>query len=573
MEKIIWDRTIDSTEHPIVLYNPSLLVYVYSIMIFRRKNPAKSRDRPLSWTDSTGTMYHYYDNPLGRVCIFILVAECAERLAYYGIMPNLQQYLVDTLGITSNDANTLIEIFNGLIYVTPLVSAAIADTWLGTFSTILVFSCFYIAGLALLALSSLESISQTWMVYVSLFGLLTIGAGGIKSCVNILGGSQYHPEEHVEEITRFFTFFYSAINVGAIVGGIVVPIVQQATGSYFIGYLIPLCSFALAIGVFIIGSPRYIKMEPQGSQVVQVMRVIGSCIKECSPIGRMKESNGGRYSDKFVGETQSLLNLVPLFALTVPFNICYNQMTTVFYTQGTKLSSYFFGVPMTPSLMQNVDPISVIVFSLIVEYFLYNKLRERDMMPSVLVRFFVGCCMGTISVLCAMGLERAIMNSPDPENTISIWWQVPQFCFIAIGEIFLISTSYEVAFTYSPESMKAVGSALNLLFIGAAAFAAGGINAACASWMPSYDPTNPASWQDSHYDYFFILLGGISFVSGIASLLMRPYFDKYVKKPIERNPRSGDEETGTAVPNSMVESPSSIHPPVLTVVRSIARTD
>ncbi|EER16394.1 hypothetical protein Pmar_PMAR023152, partial [Perkinsus marinus ATCC 50983] len=55
------------------------------------------------------------------------------------------------------------------------------------------------------------------------------------------------------------------------------------------------------------------------------------------------------------------------------------------------------------------------------------------------------------------------------------WWQVPQFWVIAAGEIFLTSTSYEVAFTYSPSHLKAVSSAINLLFFAIANFIAGAI--------------------------------------------------------------------------------------------------
>ena len=96
-----------------------------------------------------------------------------------------------------------------------MISAVIADTWLGSFLTILVFSGFYVAGLALLSVAAYPGVSQEWMVYASLFGFIALGAGGIKSCVNILGGAQYHPELHVEEITRFFNLFLCLYKSGS----------------------------------------------------------------------------------------------------------------------------------------------------------------------------------------------------------------------------------------------------------------------------------------------------------------------------------------------------------------------
>jgi dipeptide/tripeptide permease len=212
-------------------------------------------------------------------------------------------------------------------------------------------------------------------------------------------------------------------------------------------------------------------------------------------------------------------------------------MQTAFYTQSQKLRSTFFGMDMEPAQIQNVDPIAVIAFSFMVEYFLYNLLRKWNMMPTILVRFCIGSIMGSLSLLCAMGLELVIMGSPDPWNTISIWWQVPQYCLVALGEIFLISTSYEVAFTYAPESLKGVGSGLNLLFMAIASFISAGLFSACASWMPEYEQSDPASWQRCHFDYFFILLACISFAAAVGALCFNPYFKKYVKKPSEREHR------------------------------------
>ena len=510
--------------------------------------------RSLSWQDSTGVVYNYYESPMTKACMFILIQEMCERLAFYGIIPNLQTFLSTSLGITSNHAGSMVNIFNGLIYFTPFLSAILADTWLGTYATIIIFSVLYMAGLALLCISALTE--AAWMIYVSLFVLIAIGAGGIKSCVNVMGASQFHPIEHSKDVTRFFTFFYAAINVGGIVGGITVPLVQQVTDSYFIGYLIPLGAFVIATIVFILGSPRYVKMSPQGSQILQIFKAIGTSIRSMRSIQYCKHSNGGKFADSFIDDAISLGYLLPLFALTVPFNICYNQMCTVFLTQGEKMHSTFFGQPMTPSLMQNVDPIAVVVFSFLVEYFLYAKLRMHNMMPSVLTRFFLGCCMGTISLLCAMGVEMTIMGSPDPQVSISIWWQVPQFCFIALGEIFLISTSYEVAFTYSPESMKAVGSALNLLFLAIASFISAALLSAFSRWMPVYDANVPSSWQTSHFDYFFIVLASLCFASGIISLCLNPYFEKHIVKPIDRK-RVSPESEATATPSPSVD-PSNV---------------
>lgn len=60
--------------------------------------------------------------------------------------------------------------------------------------------------------------------------------------------------------------------------------------------------------------------------------------------------------------------------------------------------------------------------------------------------------------------------------------------------------------------------------------------------MPDYSASNPSTWQDCHYDYYFIMLASICFVSGILSLALNPYFKRHVVKPIER-PKKENEGT------------------------------
>ncbi|EER16285.1 conserved hypothetical protein [Perkinsus marinus ATCC 50983] len=154
-----------------------------------------------SWTDVSGNVYYYYKHPMTKAVLFILLQELCERLAFYGLMPNLQIFLKEYLGVDDAGANSYISTFNAILYVTPLLSAVISDTILGLYLTILAFSFVYMAGLALLTLSTIHSISQPWMIHVSLLFLIAFGAGGIKSCVNVMGAQQFHPEEHKDLIT------------------------------------------------------------------------------------------------------------------------------------------------------------------------------------------------------------------------------------------------------------------------------------------------------------------------------------------------------------------------------------
>ena len=128
------------------------------------------------------------------VILFILVTELCERFAFYGFTGSLVCFF-KTLGFPSDLATELISLFGSIVYLTPVLGAYVADVYLGRFKTIAIFCAIYILGLAL-------TTAGAWPTYgdhaiprdtalllsmVGLFAFVTVGAGGIKSNVVVLG--------------------------------------------------------------------------------------------------------------------------------------------------------------------------------------------------------------------------------------------------------------------------------------------------------------------------------------------------------------------------------------------------
>ncbi|CUG58924.1 proton-dependent oligopeptide transporter, putative [Bodo saltans] len=429
--------------------------------------------------EARGVTYYYRTNPLTYACPYILVQEMCERLAYYGLTPTLKNFVKSILDVSDSSASAYLGIFQGTMFVTPILSAIVADTFLGGYATILVFSSIYLLGLVHVLMATISEISAPWMLHVGLLVLISLGAGGIKSCVNVFGAQQFHPVAHKEKITSFFTLFYASINVGSLIGGLSCPQVAESV-SYFAAYLIPLCSFSLAMAIF--ASPMFAMHFYQGRPSGQQSK-------------RFKEKN----RDAVASKKRTAQSVPPLQLLSKQLRSNrddfdygdtpevqgkeqrYNQMTTAYLTQGEKMERTIFGFNFAAALMQNVDAITVIVASLVVERLLYTKLRSIDKMPSILSRFIIGNLFGAASLLSAFFVELVVKS--EAIETVSIWWQVPQFAFIAIGEIFMISTGYEVAFTYAPSELKTVSSACNLIFFAIAGYLSAALFLICADWM------------------------------------------------------------------------------------------
>ncbi|KAI7837321.1 hypothetical protein COHA_008836 [Chlorella ohadii] len=205
------------------------------------------------------------ENPLITKGPFILIQELCERLAYNGIATNIVTYLKDELQMSSSQSATLTQIWSGTCYLTPLLGAFIADTWLGRFRVILSFSCIYMLGLVGLLLSAAlpglkpqqgeGATSASQGVFWAGMYLVALGEGGIKPCVMPFGADQFDETDprQAKRVPQFFSVSYAAINTGTLITLLFVVNIQTSV-SWAAGFAVILGAFVIATTVFVTGS-------------------------------------------------------------------------------------------------------------------------------------------------------------------------------------------------------------------------------------------------------------------------------------------------------------------------------
>ena len=142
------------------------------------------------------------------------------------------------------EANTQVNIWMGTCYVTPILGAIVADSYLGRYKTIMLFSSFYLVGLLLLAATNLavDRTNLSWsnvnfMLFAALY-IIAVGTGGIKPNVSSFGADQFDETDAGQKRDKesFFNWFYLFINLGSLVASTAVVYVQQEV-SWTIGFV------------------------------------------------------------------------------------------------------------------------------------------------------------------------------------------------------------------------------------------------------------------------------------------------------------------------------------------------
>jgi POT family proton-dependent oligopeptide transporter len=326
----------------------------------------------------------------------------------------------------------------------PFVGAFLADSILGDYWTILFGAVlFYIPGLVLILLSSIpHALGETFNTFALSFGLLFMwptGTGIVKSVVNVFGAKQFHPLLQSALIEAYYVKFYMCINIGALVGGMIVPVVAQHDVS--LAYSYPVGVLCIGILLFVLGTERYVKHKPVGDMFAK------------NPIASSGDSSIG------------LNTIFRITALIIPFNIAYSQMATTFIIQGTVMEKAFGFIDAAS--MNNADAISVLFFGWVVGNYLYPALARRDIRIPTTYKFAIGSALGFLAIAWALFMEYKIRSTYEATGgKVSILWQSVAYFLIGAGEIFAVSAAYEVAFTASPPDKKVVASALNLFCVG-----------------------------------------------------------------------------------------------------------
>ncbi|XP_052737001.1 protein NRT1/ PTR FAMILY 1.2-like isoform X4 [Vigna angularis] len=232
-----------------------------------------------------------------RTMPFIIVNECLERVASYGIMPNMILYLLNGYGMPVAKGTSVIYTWSATSDILSIFGAFISDSYLGRFLVISIGSFSSLLGLIILWLTAMipelkpscESImlhcssattAQLAVLFLSL-GLISIGAGCVRPCSIAFGADQLKIKEGSNNerlLDSYFNWYYTSIALSTIIALSVIVYIQENLG-WKIGFGLPALLMFISAVSFILGSPIYAKVKPGHSLLTSFVQVAVVSVK------------------------------------------------------------------------------------------------------------------------------------------------------------------------------------------------------------------------------------------------------------------------------------------------------
>ncbi|WP_103340157.1 peptide MFS transporter [Amycolatopsis sp. CA-126428] len=421
----------------------------------------------------------FFGHPRGLANLFGV--EMWERFSYYGmlgILPIYLYYRVEQggLGLAQESALGIVGAYGGLVYLSAVIGAWVADRLLGSERTL-----FYSAVLIMIGHLSLALLPGLAGIGVGLV-CVAVGSGGLKSNATAIVGTLY--AEGDERRDAGFTIFYMGVNLGGFVGPLLTGLAQTQVG-FHLGYGLAAIGMALGLTQYTFGRknlgdkakevpnplPASRRVLAIGAALLLVAAVVGLVVTGVVNPGNLADVVVWVVgvisvvyflviltSGKITGvERSRVFSFIPMFIASAVFFSLYQQQFTVVaaYTD-QRLNRNLFGWEMPVSWVNSINPVFIIVFAPILAA-LWTKLGERQ--PSTPMKFV----LGTVLMGAAFLLFLPMVGSG--KNASPILAMVGILFVFTIAELCLSPVGLSLSTKLAPAAFRTQMVALNFLSI------------------------------------------------------------------------------------------------------------
>ena len=390
----------------------------------------------------------FFGQPMGLA--YLAFTEAWERFSYYGMTAILVLYMSQSLltpghvehiagfaqlraGLESMFgpmstlalASQIYGLYTGFVYFTPVFGGFVADRWLGRRNAVMLGAVLMSAGHIAMAFD---------VSFLLAITLLIVGCGLLKGNISTQVGALY-AEDDGEGRTRGFAIFSMGINVGAVVGPLLVGLLAQLYGWH--------AGFGLAGVLMLLGLVTYLAgyrhlPEASSAQRAQI---------EHTPLS--------------AHQWRVIAALFLVTAITVFQSVIYYQNSNValiWIDRSVDLNLLGFHVPV--AWFNSIDPF-ISIISVPALFALWRRQAAKGREPGEVGKIAVGAWIAAAANLC---LVVGCLLSPRPSAIFPIAYDV----LLGVAFLYYWPTLLALVSRAAPPQIRAtlMGSVFLSLFAG-----------------------------------------------------------------------------------------------------------
>lgn len=468
----------------------------------------------------------------------LFMVEMWERFCFYGMRGVLTLFMADQLlglGLSEQDSNLRYGAIQAFVYAFTFVGGIFADKILG-FKKSLVFG-----GLVMIAGNLLIGIDPHQFFYYGIT-LTIIGTGFFKPNISSMVGDLY--KEGDPRRDAGFSLFYSGINIGALLGGIVCVYLGKNYGWSY-AFLSAAAVMVIGVTFFLlirkelgpIGTSPLAHLEAPKRKSREIMVYLGALV--CIPLIYIMINNTS-YTDLFmfiVGPLAILYYFIQLFKIKesagkqkfiaafimIAFSILF---FAIFEQAGGSLALFansnitptLFGFSLDPNIVNNsANSLYVIIFAPLLGM-VWLWMAKRKIEPNTVIKFG----LSFLILAGAYYIFYALRFFANEEGMTSLEIFALAYFLVTIAELCLSPIGLSMVTKLSPKHLA--GMMMGLWFLASAygQYLAGILGAGMS------DPSPDASLTDKLMAYTdgYQQLAIYSLIAGVLLVVVSPLIRK-----------------------------------------------
>jgi proton-dependent oligopeptide transporter, POT family len=485
----------------------------------------------------------WFGHPRGLFTLFF--TEMWERFSFYGMKAILILFMtsevaLDGMGLDIETAGAVFGMYAFAVYLLSLPGGWLADRVLGQQKAI------WYGGILIMIGHLVLAIPGTPGIFYSGLGFISFGTGLLKPNISSIVGDLY-PEGGARRDAGF-SLFYMGINIGAILGPLLISFLGEKVnwhlgfGLAAVGMFFGLLQFRLSreylgdIGKYPKAKDDY--STGNKSNIVQVLIVVlglSAIIAVLITTGIIDLTTARGVARGFgfltavivflyfgyiiffggldMEEKKKVAIIILLFLGAAIFWSGFEQTSStlnLFAARFTDRSLFGFEIPA--GWLQTINPVFIVVFAPIIGS-LWVKLAAKNLNPNIPVKFAIGLVLlgaGFLMMYFAAGVVAA-------GNMAGMHWLVMTYFLHSIGELSLSPVGLSATTKLAPK--KFYSQMMGIWFVGAALG-----NLVAGIYAGGLDPERLEEMPN-----LFLVVAQVVIGAGLVFLAMSPFVKKWVK--------------------------------------------